>query len=67
MKDTEVTNVLKMVHGWQHDRYQKYLFTEDGETRECPVGCGEEKGRLHFVVCKAAALRVGHKQRIEQF
>ena len=39
MKDTEVTNVLKMVHGWQHDGYQKYLFNEDGETYECPAGC----------------------------
>ena len=67
MKDTEVTNVLKMAHGWQHDGYQQDLFDEDGASHECPAGCGEKEDRLHFVTCKAVALRLGRKQRIEKF
>ena len=67
MKDTEVTNVLKMVHGWQNDGYQKDLFNGDGEPREYPAGCGENEGRLHFVKCKAVALSVGYKQRSDPF
>ena len=67
MNDTEVTNVLKMAHGWQHDGYQKYLFAEDGETYECPAGCGEMECRLHFVICKAVAVKLGHKQKLEKF
>ena len=38
MKDTEATNVLKMVHGWQNDGYQKDLFDEVGREYLCPVG-----------------------------
>ena len=30
MTPQRVTNVVKMVHGWQHDGNQKYLF--DGES-----------------------------------
>ena len=56
MKDTEVTNVLKMVHGWQNDGYQKDLFDELNENHLCPAGCGEEEGQLDFVKYKAMAL-----------
>ncbi len=31
MKDIEVTNVIKLVHGWQHHGYQKALFFDDDE------------------------------------
>ena len=56
-----------MVHGWQNDGYQKDLFDEDGETHVCPAGCGEQEGRLHFVRCKAVALKVGYGKRTEKF
>ena len=67
MKDTEVTNVLKMAHGWQHDGDQKDLFDENGETHDCPAGCGDREGRLHFVTCKSMALQLGHNQRLDKF
>ena len=67
MKDTEVTNVIKMAHGWQHDGYQKFLFNDDGDTYECPAGCGEQEGRLHFVMCTAAAMRKSQQQRLDEF
>ena len=41
MKDTEVINVIKMVHGWQHDEYQKDLFYGNNEEFECPAECGQ--------------------------
>ena len=67
IKDTEVTNVLKMVHGWQKYGYQKYLFDEVGKEHFCPAGCGAQQARQHFLKCKAAALQSGHKERTGKF
>ena len=41
MKDIEVINVIKMVHGWKYDGYQKDLFHENNDEFECPAGCGQ--------------------------
>ena len=34
MKDTEATNVIKMVHGWQYDGHQKDLFYDIDENSQ---------------------------------
>ena len=53
MKDTEATNVIKMVHGWQYDGHQKDFFYDNDEEFSCPAGCGQKEGRMHYVQCKA--------------
>ena len=53
MKDTKVTNVLKMAHGWQHDGYQKGLFFGAGEHCECPAGCRIPEDRFRHMSCPA--------------
>ena len=63
MKDTEVTNVIMMVHGWQHDGHQKDLFYDHEEEYKCPAGCGEKEGRMHYVQCKAQAMKECYMKR----
>lgn len=48
-----VTNLLKFVYGWQHNRQQKKLFYEECGGSECSAGCGIMESRLHFFQCKA--------------
>ena len=49
-----VTNVLKLVHGWQNDGQQKELFYEDCEEEVvCPTGCGKWASRMYFIQCTA--------------
>ena len=42
MKDTVAKNVIKMVHGWQHDGHQKDLFYDNDEEFSNPAGCGQK-------------------------
>ena len=41
-----VTNLLKLVHGWQNDGQQKALFYEDCEEAMCPAGCEKWESRM---------------------
>ena len=59
---TRVTNVLKLVHGWQNDGYQKIPFFGIGENCECPAGYGQPETRLHFVKYTAPMLKNGHNK-----
>lgn len=45
---TRVTNVLKLVHDYQNDGYQKYLFYGISEECKCPIGYGKLESRLYF-------------------
>ena len=63
MKDTEATNVIKMVHGWQNDGHQKDLFYDNDEEYTCPAGCGGKEMRMHYVQCKAKAMTEGYMRR----
>ena len=67
MKATKVTNVLKMVHGWQNDGYQKDLFYEDNQDNMCLAGCGAVEGRLHFVHCTAGQMKAGQRVCLGKF
>ena len=51
-----MTNVLKMVHGWQNDGQQKGLFYDTGEECECPAGCGHTETQFHYIQSKAPQL-----------
>ena len=62
-----VTNVLKLVHGWQNDGQQKELFYEECEDSMCPAGCGAHESRIHFIQCTAKHLQAGHIKRREEF
>ena len=67
MRETKVTNVLKMVHGWENDGYQKDLFYEDNQDHICPAGCGMAERRLHFVSCNADEMKVGQRKILGKF
>ena len=43
------------------------MLDEVSDEHLCTAGCGSQEGRLYFIKCNAAALKVGHKQRIEKF
>ena len=51
--DQLVTNLLKFMHGWQHDRQQKESFYEEYGGSECSAGCGIMESRLNFFHYKA--------------
>ena len=63
MSDEQVTHILKLAHGWQHDGYQKGLFYEDLEEIEvmCPAGCGKKEERLHYIQCTSPLIAEGNK------
>ena len=63
MEDTKVTNVLKLVHGWQNDGQQKDLFYENNEENMCPASCGECDSRLHHIQCKAPNMDKANNDR----
>ena len=67
MKATKVTNVLKMVHGWQNDGYQKDLFYKDNQDNLCPSGCGAVEERLHFVHYTAGQMKAGQRVMLGKF
>ena len=67
MKDTDVTNAIKIAHGWQNDGYQQALFHENNEETECPAGCGQREGRMHCVQCQAESTKTGYKKRKIEF
>ena len=64
---TRVTNILKMVHGWQNDGRQKGLFYDIGEECECPAGCGHTETRFHYIQCKAPQLAHAQIKQKEAF
>ena len=39
LKGTRATNVVKFVHGWQHDGQKNGLFYGEGNDTACPIGC----------------------------
>ena len=47
--DINVTNVLRLVHGWQNDGQQKYLFYESNEDNMCLADCGEMESKFHCI------------------
>ena len=53
----QVTNLLKMVHGWQNNGQQKDLFYENNEDSWCMAGCGQTGKTLYFVRCMAPRMR----------
>lgn len=55
-----VTNVLKLVHGWQNDGQQKDFFYEDSDETLRPVGCGKLESRIHLIQCTAKHMLSGH-------
>ena len=67
MTPQRVTNVVKMVHGWQHDGNQKYLFDDETEDSMCPTGCGQMEEKLHFVTCQAPILVQAQHRRRDAF
>ena len=67
MKDTKVTNVLKMAHGWQHDGYQKGLFFGAGDHCVCPAGCGIPEDRFHYISRPAPMMDKCHKKKKKEF
>ena len=56
MSALRITNIVKMVHGWQNDGNQNYLFDNVTGDSMCPTGCGQMEERLHFVTCQAPTL-----------
>lgn len=57
LKGQKVTNVLKLVHGWQNYGQQKELFDEDCEDYECPNGCGMVESRMNYITYKDLHLK----------
>ena len=51
--NTKQTNVIKMVHNWIHDGYQKDLFATEGEAHICPAECGRREAHQHYISCYA--------------
>ena len=52
MPPTRVTNTLKLVHGWQHDGYQKGIVFGIGESCDCRAGSGLPGNHLHCIYCQ---------------
>ena len=67
MPALRVTNVVKMVHGWQNDGNQKYLFDDETEDSMCPTGCRQMEERLHFITCQAPTLVQAQNRRMDAF
>ena len=67
IKETRLTNVLTLVHGWQNDKQQKELFNENNEEYECPVECKKMETRLHCIRYTAGDLQEGHMKRRMKF
>ena len=65
--EVRVTNILKMVHGWQNDGQQKDSFYEGNEDKVCPAGCGEREEQLHYIVRKSSSMTRAHIQRRDEF
>ena len=63
MSVQRVTNVLKFVHGWQHDGQQKELLYEDCVGSECPAGCGMTESRMYFIKYKDHRQHESHIRR----
>jgi hypothetical protein len=59
---TRTTNIIKLVHGWQNDGYQKGLFYGITEESMCPTGCGLVETRQHYMRCTAPTLGASYSQ-----
>ena len=59
---TRVTNIIKLVHGWQNDGYQKGLFYGITDASMCPTGCGQLETRQHYMRCTAPTLGASYSQ-----
>lgn len=62
-----VTNVLKLVHGWQNDGQEKKNFYEDSNKTLCPAGYDKLESRMHFIQCTAKHLQYGRVKWREEF
>ena len=51
MSQQRVTNLLKMVHGWENNGQKKDLFYENNEDYWCPAGCGQTE--QNSILCNA--------------
>ena len=59
--------MLKMVHGWQQDGYQKGLFFGASDYCECPAGYGFPENRFHYMLCLDPMMEKGHTKKKQDF
>ena len=62
-----VTNIMKIVHGWQNNAQQRDLLYDENEDNVFPAGFGEQEERLHYIICQAPTMARAHIQRRDEF
>lgn len=56
LKELRLSNMLKVVHGWQNDGQQNELFYENNKDYRSPAGCKQLETRMNSAQCTEVAL-----------